>query len=248
MDTGETAASASPVASNVLPALLSGPSAAAASALPAIKRGTRVRLDGLVSATHLNKQIGFVTTPPSSFTHRYNVIMEETGEIVLVLFEKLKMCVPARAARRRSIPGQLCPRPRDIPLYISLHLCLPPFAHPFREETGDDDDDQDFEARSACLLKRLGITRFLDGTVVSVRVPEGHPPPRLGRPFCPRTHSHAPPPAPLQDSTNPNKDDTINDPKQPSVSLLASLAPVVFETIDGAEVGRARFLFPRFLP
>jgi len=98
MDTGE--ASASPP----VDALPSVPSAATTTSSPVINRGTRVRLDGLVSATHLNKQIGFVTTPPSSFTqHKYNVIMEETGEVDIVLFENLQMCVPVRAARRCSL-------------------------------------------------------------------------------------------------------------------------------------------------
>jgi len=37
----------------------------------------------------------------------------------------------------------------------------------------------------------------------------------------------------------------MNDPKQPCVSLLASLAPVVFETIEGSEVGPASLTFSR---
>jgi len=123
MDTGETATSAAPRV-DTLP---SAPPATTTSPPPAIKRGTRVRLDGLVSATHLNKQIGCVTTPPSSFTHRYNVIMEETGEIVLVLFEKLQPCAPVQAARRRSLPGHSCASTPSRQPQARTCVC-PPFA------------------------------------------------------------------------------------------------------------------------
>jgi len=105
---------------------------------------------------------------------------------------RARLSKPRAAARSLATAVRL--RPRDNP------KLAPVFAPPllvcsFREETGgDDDDEQDFEARSACLLKRLGITPFLGGTVVSVRAQEWLP--SCGRPFRPPPPPPLPPPPP----------------------------------------------------